>query len=85
MKTEIVRARINSDLKKSVEKLLDDLGMSTSEAIRIYFKQIELEKGLPFEIKLPSEETIKTFEKTDRGEELTYCKDVDDMFDKLGI
>mgnify|MGYP000913831481 FL=1 len=84
-KTDIVRARVEPELKESVEKLLDSLGISTSEAIRIYFKQIELNKGLPFPIELPNYETKKTFEKTDKEEELTYCDNVDDMFNKLGI
>lgn len=85
VKTDIVRARVEPELKKSVEKLLNGLGISTSEAIRIYFKQIELNKGLPFSVEIPNYETKKTFEKTDNKEELTYCDNVDDMFNKLGI
>lgn len=51
----------------------------------VYFKQIELNKGIPFPVELPNKETIETFEKTDKGEELTYFAHADDMFNKLGI
>lgn len=35
--------------------------------------------------KLPNKKTIETFKKTDKGEELIVCKDVNDFFKKLGI
>ena len=85
MRTQLVRARIDPELKESVEKLLRELGLSTSDAIRMFFKQIELNRGLPFDVKLPNDETIETFEKTNRKEDLVYCDNADDMFKKLGI
>jgi DNA-damage-inducible protein J len=84
MKTEVIRTRIDHDLKEKVEILLGNLGLSTSEAIRIFFKQIELRKGLPFSVRLPKEETKITFESTDKGKDLVYCKDIDDMFERTG-
>jgi DNA-damage-inducible protein J len=59
--------------------------MSPTEAITLLYRQIILTRGLPFEIKLPNEETLRTFEATDRGEDLTVCRDADDMFERLGI
>ena len=84
-KTEFVRARIEPQLKSNVEEILSELGLTTTQAITLFFKQLELRKGLPFPIQLPNQETCKTFEKTDRGEDLVYCEDVDDMFKKLDI
>lgn len=84
-KTEFVRARIEPELKHNVEEILSELGLTTTQAITLFFKQLELQKGLPFPIQLPNQETRETFEKTDRGEELTDCQDVDDMFRKLDI
>ena len=43
------------------------------------------QRGLPFGVEIPNKLTRQTIEKTDRGEELTYCKDAEDMFEKLGI
>jgi len=85
MKDAIVRARIESDLKENVEGLLAELGLSTSEAITMFFKQIEIQRGIPFEIKLPNKETLEVFKATDKGEDLIYCDGAEDMFKKLGI
>jgi len=44
-----------------------------------------MRKGLPFNVVIPTVDTIKTFEATDSGQDLVVCKDADDMFKKLGI
>jgi len=85
MKDAVVRARIESGLKESVEGLFAELGLSTSEAITLFYKQVELNRGLPFQIKLPNKETLEVFEATDKGEDLVYCDNAEDMFKKLGI
>lgn len=84
-KTATIHARTTPDLKAEVERILKKLGMNTTDAINLYFNQIRLRKGLPFEVKIPNETTIETFKKTDKGKELVKCKDADDMFRKLGI
>ena len=56
-KTEVVRARINPGLKRNVEALLSKLGLTTTEAITLFFRQMELCNGLPFPVELPNEET----------------------------
>lgn len=43
--------RINDDIKKEVIPILDDLGLSLSDAINIFLHQIKLNNGIPFEIK----------------------------------
>ncbi len=84
-KTEFVRARIEPTLKRNVETILAKLGLNTTQAITLFFKQMELKQGLPFPIELPNQETRETFEKTDRGEDLVHCDDAEDMFKKLKI
>ena len=84
-KTATVRARIEPELKKNVENIFEQLGLSTTEAINLFYKQVELHRGLPFEVKIPNEVTKATFEKTDRQEEIVGCENVEDMFNQLGI
>ncbi len=43
--------RINDNIKKDVTPILDDLGLSLSEAINIFLHQIKLNNGIPFSIK----------------------------------
>ncbi len=84
-KSATVRARIEPKLKAEVETLFHQLGLSTTEAINIFYNQVQLRKGLPFNVVIPNKTTEKTFKDTDTGENLTRCESVDDMFDKLGI
>ena len=41
------------DLKENVEAILAQLGLTSSDAIKLFYKQIELNGGLPFELKVP--------------------------------
>ena len=84
-KTAIVRARIEPMLKDKAERILHNLGLSTTQAIILFYRQVELYKGLPFKVVIPNETTRKTFEDTDADRNLVMCKDTDDMFKKLGI
>lgn len=57
-KTQMIHARVDPRLKKSVERIFSDLGISTTEAIRIFLKQVQLHRGLPFFVATPNEETL---------------------------
>lgn len=82
-RTTTVRARIDPNLKSDVEKLLHHLGMTTTEAITIFYNQIRLRKGLPFPVEIPNETTRKTFAATDQGEELNSYDNLDQLFEAL--
>lgn len=69
-KTTMIHARVESDLKTDTEKIFKKLGLSTTEAITVFFSQVRLRKGLPFEVKIPNKTTLDTFRKTDAGREL---------------
>ena len=84
-KTAMVRARVEPKLKDEAEQILHNLGLSTTQAITLFYRQVELHEGLPFEVVISNETTRRTFEKTDAGRDLIMCKDTDDMFRKLGI
>lgn len=47
-------ARIEPDVKEQAESILAALGIPASNAITMFYKQIILHRGMPFEIKLPS-------------------------------
>lgn len=52
-KTSSMHIRVEPQVKKEVERILNTLGMTSAEAINIYLKQIILNSGIPFEIKTP--------------------------------
>lgn len=52
-KTANLYARIEPDVKEQAEKVLDALGIPVSNAINMFYKQIILQQGIPFPLKLP--------------------------------
>ena len=46
-------ARIEPDVKEQAESILSALGIPASNAINMFYKQIILNRGLPFEVKIP--------------------------------
>ena len=81
----MVRARIEPELKEHTEDIFRELGLSVTQAITLFYKQVEARNGLPFNVVIPTSTTLKTFDATDADEDLVVCKDADDMFEKLGI
>ena len=57
-KTQMIHARIDPRLKKSAERVFREIGISTTEAIRLFLKQVELHEGLPFPITVPNAQTV---------------------------
>jgi addiction module RelB/DinJ family antitoxin len=56
--TSAVYARIDTGLKESAEGILSQLGISPSSAIQMLYSQIVLQKGMPFELRLPREKPL---------------------------
>ena len=84
-KTSTVHARIEPDLKNETEELFHELGLSVTQAITLFYKQVQMRKGLPFDVIIPNEATRRTFEDTDADRNLIVCEDADDMFNKLEV
>ncbi len=66
-KTDMIRARVEPELKHEVEDILATLGLNATEAITLYYKQIRLRRGIPFEISIPNNETRKAIEDAREG------------------
>lgn len=84
-KTTTVRARVQPELKEHAEAIFKRLGINSTQANTIFYKQVELRGGLPFDFVIPTTTTTKTFEATDAGKGLVICRDAEDLFEKLGI
>jgi DNA-damage-inducible protein J len=56
--TQMIHARIDGKLAKSAQGIFSEIGISTTEAIRLFLKQVELHRGLPFPVSIPNEETV---------------------------
>jgi len=58
MKEAVVRARVEPSLKEDAEKVFSELGINTTEAIRMFLSQVRLRKGLPFVVQIPDNDDI---------------------------
>lgn len=50
-----INIKIEKDLKDKVENVLYQLGISTTEAVRMFFNKVISEKGIPFDLKIKDE------------------------------
>jgi DNA-damage-inducible protein J len=81
----MIRARISPDLKAEAESILDQIGLSSSDAIRMFYKQITMRKGLPFDARVANATTREAARDAEAGRNLTRYADVDDLFRKLRV
>ena len=81
-KSIMIHARIEPTLKSEAEQMLSALGLNMTQAITLFLQQVRLQKGLPFEVKLPTDATKQALEelKTRKGE--TFSS-VDALFNDL--
>lgn len=76
---------IEPEIKKDAEGVLYELGITPSQAVTMLYKYIARKHEWPIELKILNAETIRIFEKTDKGIGLIKCKDSAEMYRKLGI
>ena len=84
-KTAVVTARIDPDLKRSAEHVFTILGLNTTQAITLFFRQVELQQGLPFVVRVPDKATRTALDKARLDLNLTSFDTVDELYEDLGI
>lgn len=85
-KTESISIRIEPELKRDAEKMLNELGMNIAEAVTIFLKQVTLTESIPFMIRKPhlDKETIKAMRDAEKGINLSKgYTDLDEMWTDL--
>jgi len=82
-KTAVIHARTEENIKKHAEKILKMLGLTTTEAINMFLCQIIINKGLPFEVKIPNAETEKAIKEALDGQSVKKAESVEDLFNQL--
>ena len=81
MKTAAVHSRIQPEIKEQAEAVLHRLGLSHTEAIRMFYTQIVLRNGLPFDVSIPNDETIKALEDSRSGRNLERFNSTKELFE----
>ena len=84
-KTSSVSVRMEPSLKRAAEEVLRKLGLPASQAVTLFYRQLVLQKGLPFEVKIPNVVTREALEDAVDRRDLTSYSSVDELFEDLGI
>lgn len=80
-KSSVIHARIEPETKSMAERILHRLGVSPTEAIRMFYRQITLRRGLPFSVEIPNRLTRATMERSQRGEDIEKHDSLETMFE----
>ncbi|MGD1084066.1 MAG: type II toxin-antitoxin system RelB/DinJ family antitoxin [Verrucomicrobiota bacterium] len=84
-KTANIRARIEPDLKIEVEHILSDLGLTVSQTVHLLCRQIKLQRGLPFEVRIPNEISARTLRASARGKGVKHFASKKELHADLGL
>lgn len=78
-RTANIYTRVDPDTKEQAEAILDRLGIPMSNAIGMFLKQIVIQKGIPFEMKLPAATPLSISSMTKEQFDMEMQKGIDDI------
>ncbi len=84
-KTTTLSVRMDPELKRETERILRQLGLTPSQAITLFYRQIEIHKGLPFRVRLPNQTTQQALEEAVARRNLDKFDSPEALFDDLGV
>ncbi len=77
-KSAMIRARVEPALKHDAEAVLGKLGMTPTEAITLFYRQVKLYRGLPFPVRIPNKETMRAIKEARAGKNLVKYDSIED-------
>ena len=84
-KTATIRTRIEPGLKQEVEDILAELGLTASETVHLLYRQIKLQRGLPFEVRIPNDLTARTLRDSHAGKGVKRFGTKKELYGDLGL
>ena len=66
-KSSFLNARIRPKLKRDAEAVFDKIGISTTDALTVFLRQVVMHRGMPFPVNVPNRETIKALRELEEG------------------
>jgi DNA-damage-inducible protein J len=84
-KEATARARMDADLKAEAEGILAECGLNATQGINLFYRQIVLQQGLPFDVRIPNAESREAMREIETGEGLTRFGSAEDLFRDLDI
>lgn len=76
----VVHARIDQATKAATEKVLESLGMTPTEAIRLFYRQIAIRKSFPLELRVPNKLTALVLSKSNKNQDIETFENAADLY-----
>jgi len=77
--------RVEKEFYEEAKEIFKKLGINFTDAVNMFLAKVTIEKGLPFELKLPSEEVEKRAKNLENNKDTTTYSSSKELFDDLGI
>ena len=84
MITEPTNLRLDVAAKKHAYKVFAKVGLKPAQAVNLFLRQVALQGGIPFDIKIPNADTIEAMEELANGGG-EHAKTSEEFYKKLGI
>jgi len=81
-KTRMIHARVDPQLQKSAARVFSRIGISTTDAIRLFLRQVVLHKGVPFPIAIPNAQTVAAMKEANDPAALKRYRSFRELRDK---
>jgi DNA-damage-inducible protein J len=78
--TAVIHARIDPATKAATERILETIGLTPTEAIRLFYRQIAMRGEFPIELRTPNAATAQVLAKVERGEDVETFDTVEDLY-----
>jgi DNA-damage-inducible protein J len=82
-KTATVHSRIDEKIKTKAERILYAIGITPSDAINMFYRQIIFKAGIPFSVEIPNKKTIRAIEDLENNKDIKSFNDVTELFNDL--
>jgi DNA-damage-inducible protein J len=79
-KNATIHARIDEEIKEKAEKILNIIGIKPSEAINLFYKQVVLQRGIPFKVEIPNSVTLEALKELENENDLESFDSVNELF-----
>jgi DNA-damage-inducible protein J len=80
-KTASVNARIEPAVKKKAERIFAAIGISASDAVGMFYRQVVYRRGLPFDVRIPNTTTVAALEELEQGKGEVFEGSTRKLFD----
>lgn len=78
-----IQVRLDKQTKDQAQKVFRVLDISMSEAVKLFLRQVALQRGIPFEIRIPNALTDRVLRESEKGIDLHRVSSVDQLFEEL--